>query len=169
MNAFGRHFFALALSLTGKHEEAEQRYRELLEWSPGYPLSTTELVRIELARGQTGAALAIAKQAVDNVPAAANLATLAVANAYAGERQEARDLLKQLTELSRERWVSPRETARVHAALGDRNEALNDLRAAFEACDFQIYELKSRVVLEFEALVGDSEFEQLLSELRKRE
>jgi TolB-like protein/Tfp pilus assembly protein PilF len=169
MNAFGRHFFALALSLTGKHEEAEQRYRELLEWSPGYPLSTTELVRIELARGETGAALAIAKQAVDDVPAAANLATLAVANAYAGERQEARALLKQLTELSHERWVSPRETARVHAALGDRNEALDDLRAAFEACDFQIYELKSRVVLEFESLVGDPEFEQLLNELRKRD
>jgi hypothetical protein len=102
-------------------------------------------------------------------PAAANLATLAVANAFAGKPKEAHALLTQLLELSRERWVSPRETARVHAALGDRDAALNDLRAAFEACDFQIYELKTRAVLEFEGLVDDPEFEQLVSGLQKRE
>ncbi len=169
MNAFGRHFLALTLSLQGKQEEAERGYRELLELSPGYPLSTTELVRIEIERGRTDAAIAIAAQAVDDVPAAANLATLGVANAFAGKTQEARALSTQLSRLSHERWVSPRETARVHAALGDRKEAIRDLRAAYEACDFQIYELKVRVVLEFENLVGDPEFEQLLNDLRPRE
>ena len=43
------------------------------------------------------------------------------------------------------------------------------LRAAFEACDFQIYELKVRVVLEFEKLVGDPEFEQLVNGIQPRE
>jgi serine/threonine-protein kinase len=169
MNAFGRHFLALTLGLQGKREEAERNYRELLELSPGYPLSVTELVRIEIAQGRMESALTTAQQAVAATPAAANLATLAVVNAFAGKEQEAKALLKRLKELSRERWVSPRETARVHAALGDRDAAISDLRAAVAACDFQIYDLKARVVLEFEGLVGDPEFEQLVNGLRKRE
>jgi len=157
------------MDLQGKHDEAERLYRELLDLSPGYSLVVAELVRIEVRRGRADAAISIAQQAVSHEPSAANLSTLAVANAFAGKSDEARALLTRLHELSRERWVSPWETSRIYAAVGDRDRALRDLRAAFAARHFQVPDLLALVPLAFEGLVGDPEFERLVSGINNRE
>ncbi len=162
-----RGLLGFALETTGRLEEAERTYRHALEISPGFPRPVGALVRLQLARGKTAEAIAGAQRAVDDDPSASNLTTLGVALALTGRSSEARSILTRLRELGRQRWVSPYELARVEAALGDRARALSDLRAAIEAREFRIPELKSSVDIEFRGLVDDPEFKRLIAGIGK--
>jgi uncharacterized protein YpiB (UPF0302 family) len=50
----------------------------------------------------------------------------------AGEAEEARKVLAQLDQLSKERYVTPYGVAWIHAALGEREEALRWLETAYQ-------------------------------------
>ena len=169
LTPFPRFYIAFAQELSGRLDDAQQGYRRALELSPGYEPASGALVRLELARGNTTEAIAAAKRAVEENPAAANLTTLGVAFALTGRRNEAHTLLTRLRDLGRQRWVSPYERARVEAALGDRTPALADLRAAIEARDFRVPELKVRADIEFRRLLADPEFEQLVAGIGRRD
>ena len=162
LNPFPNFLLAFAQGLAGRLDEAERGYRRVLEFSPGYSMAWGALVRLDITRGKTTEALATAHRAVEENPSASNLATLGVALGLAGKTNEARSILARLRDLGRQRWVSPYEFARVEAALGDRAAALADLRAAIEARDFWMPELKVHVDIEFQNFVGDPEFEKLI-------
>jgi non-specific serine/threonine protein kinase len=163
------YLLAFAQEMTGRVDEAERGYRRVLEFSPGYSIAWKALVRLDLAKGKTTEALASAQRAVEENPSPSNLATLGVALALAGQSSEARSILTRLHDLARERWVSPYVLARVEAALGDRAAALDHLRAAIEARDFQSPNLKVRVDIEFREFVGDSRFQQLIDGIGRRD
>jgi tetratricopeptide (TPR) repeat protein len=62
----------------------------------------------------------------------ANLARLGHAYALAGKRREALNILRQLEELSKERYVAPSVVATVHAGLGHNDLTFAWLEKAFE-------------------------------------
>ncbi|MFP5246541.1 MAG: protein kinase domain-containing protein, partial [Thermoanaerobaculia bacterium] len=67
---------------------------------------------------------------VDHIPILT--AMLAHTHAIAGHREHALSLLDELTQLSRERYISPYDIAVIRAGLGDTSAALAKLREAVE-------------------------------------
>jgi len=60
------------------------------------------------------------------------IAAVARARALAGEHVEADRLLRELSELSKRRYVSPYDVATVYAAYGDTEQTLTFLEKAYE-------------------------------------
>jgi DNA-binding winged helix-turn-helix (wHTH) protein/tetratricopeptide (TPR) repeat protein len=83
----------------------------------------------------------------------------AYALARAGETSEARDLLERLQWLNRERFVLRSFTSAAYAELGDRDEAIAELRAADEARCPWFFQILSDPRLA--PLHGDPEFEKM--------
>jgi tetratricopeptide (TPR) repeat protein len=77
-------------------------------------------------------AIAAMQKAVDLCPVSTlSLLGLAEAYALAGKREEAAKILDQMEQLSKQQYVTPYFRARVYAALGEQDEALNWLEAAY--------------------------------------
>ena len=165
LNPFANYLVAFADELAGRTDAAEEGYRAILEFSPGYERPWASLVGLLLDRGRNGEAVAAAQRAVEVNPVPTNLATRAVALALAGDSAEARTALDRLRAMSHERWISPYEVARVEAALGEHGAALRSLEAALEARAFLIPFLKVHVPIEFRDLAGDPVFEDLVARI----
>ena len=60
------------------------------------------------------------------------LAQLGQAYALAGKTDEARDVLRRLEEMSRQRYVSPYHMAYVYTGLGEYDRAMDWLERAYE-------------------------------------
>lgn len=76
-------------------------------------------------------AIAASRKAVEFWPGTSPLSWLGEAYAAAGSRDEALKILDQLFELSKQRYVTPYGVARIHATLGNKEEALHWLDAAY--------------------------------------
>jgi TolB-like protein/Tfp pilus assembly protein PilF len=84
-------------------------------------------------KGQHGPAIASLRKAVANSHGSPfAVASLAHAQAVAGERTPARHLLAELLAQSEERYVSAYDIALVHAGLGDHDRAFAWLQTAYE-------------------------------------
>jgi TolB-like protein/Tfp pilus assembly protein PilF len=62
-----------------------------------------------------------------------DVATAASAIAAAGQRAEAEALLQTLQQLAKQRWVCPYELGTTYLALGDKDQALRELKNAYQA------------------------------------
>jgi len=76
-------------------------------------------------------AIAALRRAVEPWHGPSPLSWLGEAYAAAGCRDEALKVLDQLFELSKQRYVTPYGVARIHATLGNKEEALHWLDAAY--------------------------------------
>ncbi len=77
-------------------------------------------------------AIAALRKAIPLWPGSTCIAWLGEAYAAAGYPDEARKVLVQLDQLSRDRYVTPYGVARVYAALGEQEEALRWLETAYQ-------------------------------------
>ena len=87
-------------------------------------------------------------------------ALLAYAYAVAGNRRDARKILEELKQLSKQKYVSSFPIAAVYAALGDRDESLKQLEKAYAERSWAMGMLKVNPV--FDSLRSDSRFSELL-------
>ena len=78
-----------------------------------------------------------------------------------GRADEARDVLRTLEAVSRERYVPPYQMALVHAGLGEREEVFQWLIKAYDARDVHLVFLT--VDPKWDPYRGDSRFEALLA------
>jgi len=85
--------------------------------------------------------------------------TLAVSNG----RDEALQILAELHELSKKRYVSPFELASINFALGTRDEGYEWLAKAFQDRCFEL--VATKVDPRFDSLRGDARFKQLSAQL----
>jgi serine/threonine protein kinase/Flp pilus assembly protein TadD len=69
------------------------------------------------------------------------LSSLGRAYALKGDVSEARKVLVELTELSKNNWVSPYNFAVIYAALGDKDQAMASLEKAFEVRSWYVANL----------------------------
>jgi DNA-binding winged helix-turn-helix (wHTH) protein/tetratricopeptide (TPR) repeat protein len=81
-----------------------------------------------------------------------------------GRASEAREVLKTLDAISRERYVPPYAMALVHAGLGDRHEVFEWLDKAYDARDVHLIFLP--VDPKWDGYRADSRFEALLTRCR---
>jgi TolB-like protein/Flp pilus assembly protein TadD len=117
----------------GRYDEALRAVTRVLEVEPELPLAHLTLGWVRMLTGKPEDGLAAMERAValasDNT---LYLAQLGQAYAWVGRTDEARDVLRRLEELSRERYVSPYHMAYVHTGLGDHERALDWLERAYE-------------------------------------
>jgi tetratricopeptide (TPR) repeat protein len=155
-----RAYTAVPLYFAGRYDAAVAELQSLIEMNPGYYLANAF---IGLVYEQTGdldksiAAFEKASQAED-APLEA-LAQLGRAYAVAGRNTEAEQVLEQLTEISRERYVSAYNFAMIHAGLGDKDRAFEGLNRAEEEQSEWLAFLK--VDPRLDSLRSDPRFEDL--------
>jgi TolB-like protein/DNA-binding winged helix-turn-helix (wHTH) protein/Tfp pilus assembly protein PilF len=119
-----------------RYPEAIEQFEATLELDPefGQALRYRGLTLLQLGRHEEALeSFTRARHAFEGEPE--NQADLALANALAGRPEEAERLLKELTEASAERYVSPFLIASFHAGLGSLEPALDWLE---KACDERV-------------------------------
>ncbi len=146
------------LLAAGRHDEALQLLQKVLAIDPSFELARLHLGRLHRIRGDL-------RRAIDEFEALAKqnpryLAWLAHTQALAGNKSEARKILVKIIANSRKDFVSPYRMALVHVGLGETQQALARLEAAYQARAFEmptVYKWE-----EFEPLRGEPQFQDLL-------
>jgi hypothetical protein len=91
------------------------------------------------------------------------LAQLGQAYGRVGRSAEARDVLRRLEELSRQRYVSPYHMAYVYAGLSEDERAMDWLERAYEERAGGVYGIKGSFL--FSSLRGHPRFQALLGKM----
>jgi tetratricopeptide (TPR) repeat protein len=124
-----------------RYDEAIAQLHKTLEMEPTFIASHIHLGRAYEQRGmfseaekQFVEARQIAGESIDS------LAALGHSYAMSGNTDAALDVLAELTELSKERYVSPYDIALIHTALRSTEEAFSFLERAYDECaEWMIY------------------------------
>ncbi len=126
----GEGFLAM---VNGQYDEAFAQYREMLELDPSSYKAYACMGRAYFQKGMYGEAVALLQKARSqsgDIPSV--LGALGQALALHGKPAEARELLAQLSGLSKQRYVPCSSLAFIHLGLGEREKALEILEAG---CD----------------------------------
>lgn len=89
------------------------------------------------------------------------LSALGYTYATAGKRNEALGILRQLTLLSKSRYVSPFEIASIYAGLDQKDLAFNWLQKAVAEHSRELVRLKSPTLVEMDSLRSDPRYAEL--------
>ena len=134
---------ASALLRAGQYEEAAQAAVRMIEFDPEYPRSYALLGWAYMKLGRHDEGLAELERSARLVPGDTMfLGQLGQAYALAGRAEMAREILRQLEELSSQRHVSPYHLAYVHTGLNDLDRAMDCLEQAFAERSGSIYGIK---------------------------
>jgi tetratricopeptide (TPR) repeat protein len=144
-----------------KFDEAQTAYRQTLDMDRNFVRAHVELGDTLMQTGQTAEAIAEFQQALaldkESISARAGLG---YAYGVTGQRDKALQLVAQLQELGRRRYVSPYHLAVIHAGLGARTEAIGELeQAAGERYAWLVF---LRVEPQFDGLRSDPRFGALV-------
>jgi DNA-binding winged helix-turn-helix (wHTH) protein len=124
---------ALAYHLSGQNDESMRQVARCLELSPSHLAGRMYGGAILAFNGQAERAISLTKEMAQQTPYFdMAIAVHAYALACNGDREEAEDWLERLQWLSHERYVMRSFSAPAYAALGDRDGAMTELRAADE-------------------------------------
>jgi len=124
----GMHFF-----YARDYERAEVELRRTLEIDANFAMAHFFLGQTHLQRDRPDAALQAVRQAQTLSGGSPEMtAALCAATAETGNESQGRQLLQELQELARERFVSPVLLAQCHIALGDTEAAFDALARAEE-------------------------------------
>ncbi|HET7292164.1 MAG TPA: protein kinase [Vicinamibacteria bacterium] len=122
------------LSHAGRLEEAVRRYREVVEADPSNPQPLFGLADVLRRQGDISGAIAALRSAYELTQEEEGVRALTGARSEADyERAEGvvdRARLASLEALAKERYVSPMDLARLHARLGEREQAFALLEEA---------------------------------------
>jgi tetratricopeptide (TPR) repeat protein len=120
----------------GRYDEAIESCRKALEMEPNLARPYDDLGRILLEKGAYSEAIAALEKAVSLSNRSARcLSSLAYAYAVAGRKDLAREILAELTEASKQRYIGSSDFAFVNAGLGERKQAIQWLERACEERD----------------------------------
>ena len=117
----------LIQTFAGDYNLAKTHLRFLHKLDPQNPNSVARLAAIHVLQGEHDEAIGLLQSIVPNVP---SRATLCVALARSGRRQEAQAVLDGLQQDRTQMFVSGYFLAKAHVALGDHEQALAMLREA---------------------------------------
>jgi TolB-like protein/thioredoxin-like negative regulator of GroEL len=153
---------AQAFVLAHKYEQAEAELQKVLDMEPGFPTAFGLLAAVYEGTGRYKEAIEKYQQVVEksgNNPAVRANMRASMARLYArwDNRTEA---VKLLDEASGRSDVSPYLIAEIHAALGDRQHALEWLDKAYQAHDVSLLGIKTDQT--FEGLHQEPRFVELL-------
>jgi serine/threonine-protein kinase len=88
------------------------------------------------------------------------IGALGYANAIAGDRAAAEEILRQLDELAKRRYVTPNASVLVYLGLGDKEKALDWLEKCYQDQDGVCWQLKMDQL--YDGLRNEPRFQALL-------
>src|SRR5262249_34850579 len=115
-----------------RYDEAIKQLRSTVEMDPEFYFAHRYLGMALELKGDSAGAVAEYKRALELNDDPAGLAFIGHAEASTGHRREASDVLRQLTEAAKSRYVQPYAFALIHIALGEKDQALDWLERAVQ-------------------------------------
>ena len=126
------------LYLSRRYQDGIDLAHKTLELSPDFFFTHWVLGVCHRELGQMDEAINHLRQSVARSGILALKGDLGVALARAGREDEAREILAELEEQSSRRYVSPHWSSVIHAALGEKEKALECLARAWDARSVQL-------------------------------
>jgi eukaryotic-like serine/threonine-protein kinase len=155
---------AATLLRAGRHEEALQAALRSVEFEPEFGRGRSTLGWAYLKNGMAEQGMTELEHAVRLVPGnTLYLAQLGEAYGLSGRTEQAREVLRRLQELARERYVSPYHMAYVYTGLGEQEAAIDFLERAYEEHAGSLYGIKGSFL--FTALRPHPRFQALLGKM----
>lgn len=149
----------------GRFAEALPKAKEAVEFEPGYDRARSTLGWSYFLSGDQSAGIAELERAVAVEPTNTLwLGQLGEAYGMAGNEAKAREILGQLEEIARNKFVSPYHFAYVYTGLGDADRAIDYLEQAVVARTGPAYAIKTSFL--FIPLRNHPRFRALLRELK---
>jgi len=134
---------ASMLVRAGRYGEAVQAATRAVEFDPDDPRGRAILGWAHLKNGNPDTGLAQLERAVSTAPGNTLFwAQLGQAYALVGRVAQAREVLRQLQDLARERYVSPYHLAYIYTGLGEQDTAIDLLEQAYEQRSGGVYGMK---------------------------
>ena len=152
--------FGLYLEQAGRTDEAIAQFQKTLELDPNYAAAHMRLGSAYATKQQYSQAVIEMQKGIslDKIPA--RLTTLGEVYARWGRRREALDVIRQLQQMSKERYVAPSAIALIYARLGEKSHALIWLEKATPEDDPKISDPA------FESLHSEERFGMLEARLK---
>jgi eukaryotic-like serine/threonine-protein kinase len=148
----------------GRYREALEAALRCIEFEPDYARGRSTLGWAYIKSGRQDQGLAELERAAALAPEnAMYLAQLGQAYAMAGKTANARDVLRQLEQLSQARYVSPYHMAYVYTGLGEPDRAIDFLERAYEQRVGNVYGIKGSFL--FTSLHSHPRFQALLRKM----
>jgi serine/threonine-protein kinase len=155
---------ATTLLRAGRYQEALEAALRCVEFEPDFARGRSTLGWAYLKSGMPGQGLAELERAAALAPENAMfLAQLGQGYAVAGRTEKAREVLRQLEQLSQERYVSPYHMAYVYTGLGEADRATDFLERAYEERAGSVYGIKGSFL--FTSLHSHPRFQALLRKM----
>ena len=135
LNTFLNTDLAFFLYWARRYEEATTQIRKTLELDPNNAFAHSILGWCLIAKGNKAEARAEFQKAtsLDDLPW--YISSLGYACAVSGDRAKAEQIVRDLEELAKQRYVSPANRASVYLGLGENEKALDWLEKAYEDRD----------------------------------
>ena len=148
-----------------KDDLAIEQYQKTIEMDKSFVVSYWRLAMIYAQKEMYNEALVMTqnmkKLLGDNDPLF--LTTLGYVYSLSGKRDEAKKVLKELSELSKQRYISPLRIALIYMGLGQKDQTFKWLEKAYEERDFWMTLIKTAPP--FERLRSDPRFKKLLKKM----
>ena len=151
------------LFLARRYDEAIVQYREALELDPNSAFAYKGLGWCLLFKEDLAGAIAAFQKARTLDPEPLFDAALGYAYAVSGDRSKAEQVLRDLNDLAKQRYVSPGAQVLVYLGLGDKERTYEWLEKCYEEQDYACWELKVDPV--FDGMRDEPRFQALLKKV----
>jgi tetratricopeptide (TPR) repeat protein len=148
----------------GRDDDAIQLGRRTLEMDPSFIPAHVSVAAVYENQGAWQQAIDEYKKVIDLRPADPSaLAAIAYIDARSGHRDEARRILSQLTETSKQHYVASFEIATIYAGLDDPDNAMLWLEKSYRQHESQMPFIQSDE--RFNSLHADARYQDLIHRL----
>ena len=155
---------ATTLLRAGRYPEALEAALRCVEYEPDFARGRSTLGWAYMKSGMPDQGVAELERAAALAPENVMYrAQLGQAYAMAGKTADAREMLRQLEQLSEKRFVSPYHMAYVYTGLGEADRAMDLLEQAFEERAGSVYGIKGSFL--FTTLHSHPRFQALLRQM----
>jgi len=161
LSEFGAFSLGLVLNCARQFNAASDQARQMLELHPAYPLAYWNLGVATAAQGKYQEAVTVFRQGLTHAPGDSHLeAYLALASALAGQKEEAVKIISALQVRRQQEYFGGFLLAIANVGLGEHDQAMDWLSAAYEDRDCLLSYLNTWWV--FDPLRPDPRFQDLL-------
>ncbi len=144
-------------------EQAIKQFRMVLDVDPNYKRARYYLALSLFHAGEIEKGISEFEKVVVAEPIQQTMAMMGYCYGVAGQNSKAREMLRQIDDMARKRYVSPYMRAYIHLGLGEIDQALNQLEKSFDTNDIWLVWLK--VDMQLELLHDEPRYKKLLQRL----